>query len=66
MINTSYNYSCKIVILETILLYASKALIFDRIIYVRKQTWNQSTVNKQMTLGLFKILPTNYSFTNHI
>ena len=29
-------------------------------------TWNHLTVCKQMRSGLFKILPTNYSFTTHI
>ena len=34
-------------------------------ISVRK-SWNYLTVYKQMSSGLFRIMPTNYLFTNHI
>ena len=31
-----------------------------------RNTWNYFTVCKWMTFGLLKMLPTNYSFTDHI
>ena len=34
--------------------------MFDR------NTWNQLTMCKQMNSGSFKMLPTNYSVTNHL
>ena len=33
---------------------------------LNKNTWNYLTVCKQMSSGLFEMLPTNYLFTNHI
>ena len=37
-----------------------KLLMLDNI------TWNHLTVCQEMSSGLFEMLPTNYSFTNHI
>ena len=36
------------------------------LLVLNTNTWNHLTVCKQMSSGLFKMLPTNYSFTNNI
>ena len=55
-----YNYLRETAILETNSLHERELLEFDR------NTWNYLTGWKWMTSGLFKMLPTNNSFTNHI